>query len=211
MSASSKQKSIAAKLLERHGRTYAEELEIDLDRGTPSPLFRWLCAALLLSARIRADVALDAARALADHGWRTAQSLEQTSWEERTRVLNKAGYARYDESTSRMLGDTTAILLERYNGDLRHLRDAAERDPVNERKLLKEFKGIGDVGVDVFFREVQGVWDELFPFADKRALSGAEKLGLPPDAKGLASLVSREDFPRLIAALVRVDLGAELD
>jgi endonuclease III len=211
MVASSEQKAVAAELLRRHGRTYAEDLGIRLARGTPSPLFRWLCASLLLSARIRADVALEAARALFRQGWRTAQRLEQTSWEERTRVLNKAGYARYDESTSRMLGDTTALLLERYKGDLRRLRDAADREPAKERLLLKELKGIGDVGADIFLREVQGTWDELFPFVDRRSLAGAEKVGLPASGKALAELVRRRDFPRLAAALVRVDLGAELD
>jgi len=69
------------------------------------------------------------------------------------RVLNRAGYARYDESTSRMLGDTCALLLERYRGDLRKLREEAGHDPQRERALLKEFKGLGDVGVDIFSRE----------------------------------------------------------
>ena len=104
----SDQDHIVAALLEEHGRTYAEQLGIDLAAGTPSPLFRWLCAALLMSARIRAGAAIDAARALADQGWTTAAKMAAASWEERTRTLNRAGYARYDESTARMLGDTAA-------------------------------------------------------------------------------------------------------
>jgi hypothetical protein len=39
-------------LLERHGRTYSEDLGIRLEANTPSALFCWLCAALLFSARI---------------------------------------------------------------------------------------------------------------------------------------------------------------
>jgi hypothetical protein len=62
------------------------------------------------------------------------------------------------------------------------------------------------VGVDIFFREVQGVWDELYPFADRRALAGAKRLRLGDDLKALARLVDRREFPRLAAALVRVDL-----
>ncbi len=211
MPTTSTHRDLVKRLLDGQGRTYAQELGIRLERGTPSPLFRWLCASLLLSARIRADMALEAARALAREGWRTPQALARTSWEERTRVLNKAGYARYDESTSRMLGDTTALLIERYEGDLRKLRAAARHDPEEERRLLKDFKGIGDVGVDIFFREVQVAWDELFPFADRRALARAGKLGLPDRAGALAKLVPRDDFPRLVAALVRVDLGASLE
>jgi hypothetical protein len=40
----------------------------------------------------------------------------------------------------------------------------------------EEFKGIGDAGADIFCREVQIVWDELYPFADRKALATASKL-----------------------------------
>jgi hypothetical protein len=198
-------------LLERHGRTYAQELGIDLAKGTPSVLFRWLCASILLSARISADIAMSAARALADQGWTTAQKMAASTWEQRTRTLNGAGYARYDESTSRMLGDTAGMLLEKYGGDLRRLREDASRDPATERRLLKECKGLGDVGVDIFFREVQVVWDELYPFAGKRDLDAAARLGLEKDAASLAKRVPRHDFPRLTAALVRAGLAKDFE
>jgi hypothetical protein len=202
---------IVKALLERHGRTYASELGIDLERGSPSVLYRWLCAATLLSARIGADLAIRAARALAEEGWTTAQRMADATWEERTRTLNQAGYARYDESTSRMLGDTARMLLDEYGGDLRKLRAAAERDPGRERKLLKECKGIGEIGADIFCREAQIAWDELFPFADRRALEAARRLGLEDDAGKLAERVTRQDYPRLLAALVRTGLAKDFD
>jgi hypothetical protein len=201
------QDRIVAALLERHGLTYAEELGIKLERGTPSVLFRWLCASILLSARIGAGAAMHAARALAEQGWTTAEKMAAATWEQRTRTLNRAGYARYDESTSRMLGDTAEMLLDKYQGDLRKLRDAAER----ERVLLKECKGIGEVGADIFCREAQVTWDELFPFADRRALEAAGRLGLDNDANRLASRVARKDYPRLLAALVRTGLAKDFD
>jgi endonuclease III len=198
-------------LLERHGRTYAAELGIDLERNTPSALYRWLCAATLLSARIGAGAAMQAAQALAEQGWTTAQKMADATWEQRTRTLNQAGYARYDESTSRMLGDTAEMLLDKYGGDLRRLRDAAERDPERERALLKECKGIGEVGADIFCREAQVAWDELFPFADRRALDAAGRLRLENDPARLAGRVSRKDYPRLLAALVRTALAKDFD
>lgn len=194
-------------LMRAHGRTFAEDLGIELSTETPSALFRWLIASLLLSARISTDIALAAARALTQQGWTTAAKMAESSWEERTATLNHAGYARYDESTSRMLGDSVAILMEKYDGDLRQLRQAAGRDPGQLRKRIKDFKGIGDVGCDIFCREVQGVWTELYPFADRRALSAAEDLDLGADARDLAPLVAKSDFPRLVAALVRVSLS----
>ena len=204
-------KRIIDALLERHGKTYAAELGIDLGKGTPSVLFRWLCASILLSARISAGLAMHAARALADQGWTTAQKMAAATREQRTRTLNEAGYARYDESTSRMLGDTAELLVERYGGDLRRLREAAERDAGRERALLKQCKGLGDVGVSIFFREVQLAWDELYPFADKRALDAAQRLGLGSDAQALAKQVPKQEFPRLVAALVRAGLAKDLE
>ena len=146
-------------VLERYPRTYGEELGIRSLDG-PSALFKLLVLALLMSARIRASVALDAARALFDQHWTTAAAMADATWRARTRALNHAGYARYDERTSTMLGDISALLLDRYRGDLRRLREDAGRDPAVERRLLKQCKGIGDVGVDIFFREAQRAWRE---------------------------------------------------
>lgn len=92
-------------LLDRYGQSHAEELGID-PTGGPSDLFRLLCAAILFSARISADIAVAAARDLVEQGWTTAQKMADSTWSERARVLNQAGYARYDERTSTMLGET---------------------------------------------------------------------------------------------------------
>lgn len=198
-------RAVARAVLERFPESPADALRIDVGRDTPAPLFQWLVASLLFSARISADLAQAAAQALFREGWRTPAKMAQTRCEDRVSVLNAAGYARYDESAARYLGETTTLLLERYGGDLRKLRAAASRDPVGERKRLKDFKGIGDVGVDIFFREAQLAWDELYPFADKKALKGAEALGLDVDAKALSRLApDRRDFPRLLAGLARV-------
>ena len=174
-------------------------------------LFRLLCAAMLMSARIASPIAVEAARNLARQGWRSPRKLAESTWEQRVRALNEAGYARYQERTATMLGDLTEHVLERYRGDLRRLRDEAGRDPRAERRLLKEFKGLGDVGVDIFFREVQVAWEELMPFADRRALRAAGRLGLPKDPARLAKLVGAGDYPRLVAALVRVELEDDYD
>ncbi len=138
--------------------------------------------------------------------------MADSTWEQRVRVLNRSGYARYDERTSAMLGDTVEHLLKEYDGDLRKLRDRAARDPKRERERLEEFKGIGDVGADIFFREVQLVWDEMYPFADDRVLDAARRLKLGGSARELERLVgSRRDYVRLVAGLMRVKLEDEFE
>ncbi|MFW6077314.1 MAG: hypothetical protein ACOC71_06160 [Hyphomicrobiales bacterium] len=202
---------IIAALLDRHGRTYCAELGIAIERNQPSPLFRWLCASILFSTRISADLAASAARALAEHKLTTPRRMAEATWAERTKILNRSGYARYDESTSRMLGDTAQLLMDKYRGDLRRLRERAGEDPAAERRLLQEFKGIGETGAAIFCREAQGAWPELYPFADKKALDAAQKLDLATDAKALARLVPQREFPRLVAALIRTSLAKDYD
>lgn len=197
------------RLLDRHGRTFADELGISLSGG-PGPLFQLLVGALLMSARIGAGIAMSAGRALFDHGYTTAEAMAAASWQDRVDALGEGSYVRYDESTATYLGETAELLLASYDGDLRRLRDGCDRDPDRIRAALTECKGIGDVGVDIFFREVQAVWDELHPFADDAALGPARELGIGSDVEELADLVSRAELPRLLAALVRADLEDDL-
>jgi endonuclease III len=210
MAAPSRPRTVAA-VLERYPRSYAEELGVR-SPGTPSGLFRVLAMALLMGARIRADTAFEAARALARHRWTSPRALADAGWAERARVLNRSGYARYDERTSTMLGETADLVLDRYRGDLRRLRKAADRDPAAERRLVMEFPGIGPTSADIFFREVQGAWPELYPFADRRVLAVARTLGLGSDARTVARAVDRPDVVRLVDGLVRTGLDrAEAD
>ena len=127
------------------------------------------------------------------------------------RVLNRHGYARYDERTAAMLGDACELLLDRYRGDLRRLRAEAGRDPRQERRLLTEVKGLGEVGVDIFFREAQVAWEELFPFLDRRAVQAARRLGLEADPWALTGDRRPEVFAQLVAALVRTGLADDHD
>ena len=200
------QRGLAQAVLDAHGRTYAEEIGIRL-ADTPAPLFQLLCGSLLLSARISADSAVEAARALRQAKYTTPQKMADATWQDRVNVLTSHGYKRYDESTATMLGETSELLIERYGGDLRKLRQEADRDAKAEHQLLQQFKGIGKLGADIFLREVQVVWPEVYPHADARVGKAASKLGLPKDAKALARLVDPKDFPRLVAGLIRVQLN----
>lgn len=205
------QRELIDALLAEHGRPFAAELGAPIAKNTPSPLFRLLCLALLTSAPVQADIAMRAARAMAEAGWTTPDKLAASTWRERVDVFNGAGYARVDEKTATQIMDFNEHLRDAYGGDLRRLRAEADGDLDRAKTALKRFKGIGDTGAAIFLREMQAVWDEFHPFADKAALAAADKLGLPADASKLARLAGRDDFPRLVAALVRVKLAGDID
>ena len=100
---------------------------------------------------------------------------------------------------------------DRYQGDLRRLRSEADGDVARLRALLMEVKGIGEIGAEIFLREVQLVWEEVRPFAGRAAVAGARALGLPEDPARLAGMAPAGDLTRLVAALVRVDLADDAD
>ena len=110
--------ALKAALLDRYGRTYAEDAGIRL-ADKPAPLYQLLVLATLLSARISSDIAITAARELFAAGYTTPKAMQEASWQERVDALGRAHYRRYDERTATMLGDGGELLNERWHGDLR--------------------------------------------------------------------------------------------
>ncbi|MBG0850931.1 endonuclease [Streptomyces spinoverrucosus] len=200
---------VVRELLKAHGRTYAEEAGIRL-RDTPQPLYRLQVLSLLLSARIRASVVVAAARALYEAGLRDPKRMAGSDWQDRVDALGRGGYRRYDERTATQLGDGAELLTERWGGDLRRLRKEADGEVPALRRLLQEIPGMGPAGADIFLREAQRVWPEAAPYLDAKALSGAERLGLPKDPDRLLKLAGDAEPAVLAAALVRAALDKEV-
>jgi hypothetical protein len=120
-------------------------------------------------------------------------------------ALGRGHYRRYDERTSTMLGRGAELAAERWHDDLRALRREASNDAHRVAALLTEFPGIGPAGGDIFLREVQAVWPEAAPYADRLVLESARKLGLPAEPAALADLAgSNGRLAALAAGLVRV-------
>lgn len=191
-------------LLERCGQTYADQAGIKL-ADLPSPLYRLLVLATLAGAPVSADIAVQAARALSEAGYRTPRAMLAASWQDRVDALGRGHYRRYDESTATQLGDGAALLCERWHSDLRRLHDEAAGSAREVAALLTEFPGVGPVGAGIFLREVQAVWPDVGPYLDHKVLAGAAKLGLPRDPGALARLAGPgPQLARLAAALVRV-------
>jgi len=203
------QRRTVRELVDAHGQTYAEEAGIRL-KDTPQPLYRLLVLAHLLSARISASIAVAAARALSEAGLRDPRSMAGATWQQRVDALGRGGYRRYDERTATQLGEAAELLTERWGGDLRRLRDEADGDVSELRRLLQEFPGMGPTGADIFLREAQLVWPEAGPRLDRKALRGAERLDLPGDQDRLLALAGKTEPAVLAAALVRAAVDKEV-
>ncbi|AEW97804.1 MULTISPECIES: HhH-GDP family DNA glycosylase [Streptomycetaceae] len=209
MAVSQRQRETVRALLDEHGRTYAEEAGIHL-KDTPQPLYQLVVLATLLSARIKAQVATAAARALFEAGLGDPRRMADADWQRRVDALGEGHYRRYDERTATQLGEGAALLLDRYGGDVRRMRQASDGDPDALRRSLREVPGIGPVGADIFIREAQSLWPEFGPFFDDKAVRGAGRVGLPTSPEELAHLAGRERWAALAAALVRSALDKDV-
>ncbi|MFF7245931.1 endonuclease [Embleya sp. NPDC008237] len=196
-------------LLSEAGTTYAEEAGIRV-ADTPAPLWQVLVLSNLTATRIKASIAVHAARELFEAGGGTPAGMAELTWQQRVDALGRAHYVRYDEGTATRLGECADLIRERHGGDLRRLAREADKQRDRVEELLREFPGIGPSGALIFCREVQGIWPFLRPVLDGKALDGAARVGLPKSPDALAELVDGDDLARFAAALVRVALDKEL-
>ncbi|RZT83345.1 hypothetical protein EV383_0145 [Pseudonocardia sediminis] len=196
-------------LLQAAGQTYAAEAGISL-KDQPAPLYRLLVLTTLLSSRVQSNLGVVATRELVSSGMGTPERMRDATWQERVDAMDRAHYTRVDEQMATALGEAAVMLLDRYQGDLRELREEADGDATRVRTLLTAFPRIGPVGADIFAREAQAVWPELRPTLDGKALDGAKRLGLPGDEHELATLVDDDRLAAFSAALTRVALDEEL-
>jgi endonuclease III len=203
--ADSSKEQVIRRLLNNAGTTYADEAGIRL-KDQPMPLFQLLTLCMLASKPIDAAIAVQAARELFRAGLRTPESVLNAYRGDMISAFGRAHYVRYDESSATRLADIAAAVRDDYGGDLRKLAADDVRSTV---RLLKQFKGIGDTGADIFLREVQDVWTWVRPYFDKRAMTAARQLGLPTDPDELGALAPRNNAA-LAAALVRVSLDDDL-
>lgn len=203
-----KQEQLVRRLLKVAGTTYAAEAGIRIN-DKPMPLFQLLVLCMLASKPIAATIAMQAARELFRDGLRTPKAVLAADRQTMISAFGRAHYVRYDESSATRLTEIAARVRDRYRGDLRGINEQCNHDIQAVTGRLKEFKGIGDTGADMFLREVQDQWTWVRPYFDDRATQAAQRLGLPADPTKLGALAPRANA-RLAAALVRSSLNDEV-
>src|SRR5258707_5642957 len=162
---------IVSELLARHGRLYAEDAGIRLaDR--PGPLYQLLVLATLLSAPIPAETAVAAARELFTAGYRSPKAMSEASWQDRVDALDRGHYRRYDERTATMLGDGAELLVGKWHGDLRKLRDDAGGEAGRIASRPNEATVLGPTGAIVFAPGVQEDLPAVGPYLVAKMTSG---------------------------------------
>lgn len=196
------------RLLDVAGKTYAAQARIKMS-DKPMPLFQLLVLCMLASKPIDPGIAMAAARELFKAGLRTPKAVLAADRHNMIEAFGRAHYVRYDESSATRLADMAERVRDEYSGDLRQLADRSHHDAAAAKRMLKQFKGIGDTGADIYLREVQDVWTWVRPYFDDRATGTAKQLGLPADPAKLGSLAPQANA-QLAAALVRASLDDDV-
>lgn len=170
-------------LVNQRGGRFATELGIDLASPDANERFRWLIAAVLYGARISEAVARRTWQHFARRGVLTPQRILETGWDGLVALLDAGGYARYDYKTATKLSTLSRSLLEHYGGNLDTLHAAARDARDLEQRLHALAPGIGAVTVQIFLRELAGIWPKAAPPLSELALVAARALGyVDPDA-----------------------------
>lgn len=203
----------AGRVIAAVGGAYSRELGIDLSRPGSAGIFPWFLAAKLMGARIGTTIALRTYREFERRGVLSPERIRRTGWDGLVAILDAGGYARYDFSTADKLLAIAADLVREYGGDLDALHERAEGPADLEKRLKALGKGIGDVTVGIFLRELRTVWAKARPELSPFVLLAARELGLlrqgEDPLKALSSRFEREnaggrDFRDYEAALLRL-------
>jgi hypothetical protein len=147
----------------------------------------------LFAKRISAKTAKETYFCFEQEELTSPDALLQAGWDRLVEVLDSGGYTRYDFSTAANLLGIAKRLKEKYES-LESLHTESN-NPIDLENRLLEFKGVGPVGVNIFLRELRGVWEKAKPSPCSMAIKTAEKIGL-----------CLEDVERFESQLVRLHL-----
>ena len=192
---------------------------LDLKSG-PEARQLWFLAAIFYGARISGVLAARTFRTFMAAGVHSPEAILAQGWDNLVALLDRGGYSRYDFKTATKLLKIMEALQTHYQGSLERLHEAAADEEDLERRLMELAPGIGPATVNIFLRELRGIWAKADPALSSLAQAAAEHSRLLP--RGLdprkawhelqrhwqAQPAAGHDFADLEAALVR--LGLEL-
>ncbi len=177
------------------GGRFSAELGIDVDAGD-AEVERWFLAATLFGTRISCAVAERAFAVLNDAGLLRIGQARHVPAEDLVELLDTGGYARYDFRTASRLQALSEIIDERYDGQAAEIGRRHHAYPALRTALIV-LPGWGPVTVQLFLRELRGVWPGARPPLDPRAAFGARHLGFLSTDQATAAL---PQIARLAAA-----------
>ena len=181
-------------LVDSLGQRYSEFLGIHVDGDDDKEIFKWFLAAVLFGAPITETSVVKTYKYFERHGVLTPKKIVETGWDGLVAILDEGSYTRYDYKTADKLLEVMRNLNAKYGGSLNTLHEKAS-DKADLERLLKELgKGIGDVTVSIFLRELRGVWSKADPKPTPLVILAAKKLGIIREESPEKALKELKEF-----------------
>jgi hypothetical protein len=181
-------------LIENFGMKYSEILNIDLSDAKEEEIFKWFLASMLFGAPITENSVIKTFACFQKYNILTPDKILRTGWDGLVKILDEGSYARYDFKTADKLLEVMRNLMERYDGSLTILYNEASDGQELEKRVKELGKGIGDVTVSIFLRELRDVWEKADPEPTGLVVIAAEKLGIIRREKAEDPLRQLKDF-----------------
>lgn len=188
-----KRESLAG-LVENFGKKYSEMLGIELESGREEEVFKWFLASLLFGAPITEASAIKTYNCFQKHNVLNPKRILETGWDGLVRILDEGGYTRYDFKTADKLLMVMQNLMEKYRGKLTKIHEKASSPQALEAELKTLGKGVGEVTVNIFLRELRGVWEKAKPNPSSLVILAAKNLGILDDEAPQEALQRLEKF-----------------
>jgi len=185
-----------ATFVEKSGTEYSKLLGIDLKNGKDEEIFKWFLVSVLFGAPITESAAIKAYKCLQKHDVLTPQEILKTGWDGLVKIFDEGSYTRYDFKTADKLLEVMKNLMGKYDGSLNIVHEKASDDRNLEQRLKELGKGIGDVTVSIFLRELRPVWKRARPKPTSLVISAAENLGLIKGKEPEDALMQLEGYWR---------------
>ncbi len=181
-------------LVENFGKKYSEILGINLTDGRDEEIFKWFLASILFGAPITETSVIKTYKCFQKHDVLTPKRILETGWDRLVEILDEGSYTRYDFKTADKLLEVMRNLIEKYNGSLNILHDKASDAKDLEKRLKDLGKGIGDVTVSIFLRELRDIWKKANPNPTSLVIFAAKKLGLVKEEVAGGALKKLENY-----------------
>ena len=166
-----------SELIRKYGMLYSDELGINLKSKKSGEIFKWFLASVLFGAPIGEKNAKKTFLILMAKHVRTPEAILDTGWDGIVRLLDNGGYTRYDFKTADKLLELAKNLRDRYDSDLENLYSKTFTEEEIEHNLMGLAKGIGKITVEIFLREMEGVW-KVHPKHTPLAIKTAKRLNI---------------------------------
>ena len=183
-------------LVEKFGKKYSDILGINLKTRDDGEIFKWFLASVLFGAPINETSVMRTYKCFESHEVLAPEKILETGWDGLVKILDEGGYARYDFKTSDKLLEVTGNLLAKYEGSLSLIHERASDSYDLEKRLRDLGKGVGDVTVSIFLRELRDLWKKADSKPTSLVILAAKNLGIVREEGPEKALGELEEFWR---------------